>query len=642
MAAAAWVLLGLAVAQAAAPRPAPAGSLYGQAPGLAAAAAAGQLPPVEARLPKNPLLVSPVEQTGQYGGSWRTVLFQDRDGQWLDRTIGCDNLARWNPEWTRVIPNLAEHMAVNDSATEYRFRLRRGLRWSDGAPFTVDDILFWFQQVFLPNEKTLESSIPWLFAEGHPCTVQAEDAQTVVFRFDSPHGLFLRFLAGANGDEPTRYPRHYLARFTPPPEAWAPTNTSERIWQEFFHGPRGVKGAIGRTRWRDGALPTLNAWQLSKTDDTGGYLEARRNAYYWKIDVAGNQLPYLDGVRFQRVPTAEALLDLAVQGGIDLAERSLTIWSHLPLLESNRTRGDYRFVSTLRDRSATAAIALNLNHPDPETRKLFQNKDFRIGLSHAIDRDRIIRDVYAGLGSPAQPSPRPESPFYEPRLARQYTEYSPALAGVFLDKAGLHRSDPQGLRLFAGARPCVFRVAAVMGEHLEALRIIRQNWLAAGVQIEILALDNGAFTKLLEANGHDAAVWWGEGGLDPVSDPRNFFPFSRHSPQALLWARWFADPQDPKAEEPPPAVGRQMTLYRQLRSTPDPARQADLMRQILQITAEEFPVLGVSWEPTGAILVRNDFRNVPAMMPNAGATYLCPSPANPCQFYLRRPGAARP
>ncbi|MBX3539553.1 MAG: ABC transporter substrate-binding protein, partial [Chelatococcus sp.] len=119
---------------------------YKEAPGLAKEVAAGKLPPVAQRLPDNPLVVKPVNSIGSYGGTWRQALVGASDGL-LERTIGYTRLVRWDPQWTGVVPDVAESYSVNGDGTVYTFKLRKGIKWSDGTPFTADDILFWYNDI---------------------------------------------------------------------------------------------------------------------------------------------------------------------------------------------------------------------------------------------------------------------------------------------------------------------------------------------------------------------------------------------------------------------------------------------------------------------------------------------------------------
>ncbi|MGH2603423.1 MAG: ABC transporter substrate-binding protein, partial [Dehalococcoidia bacterium] len=92
---------------------------FQEAPSLAERVTAGELPAVAERLPKSPLVLEPVEQVGTYGGDWRSGLVGGQDTAWLVRTVDYEHLVRWSPDWTEVIPNIAESFEPNADATEY-------------------------------------------------------------------------------------------------------------------------------------------------------------------------------------------------------------------------------------------------------------------------------------------------------------------------------------------------------------------------------------------------------------------------------------------------------------------------------------------------------------------------------------------
>ena len=93
--------------------------------------------------------VEPVDQIGQYGGTWISAILNTADVVWLWRTVSYEPLVRWDPEWTEPIPNVAESVDIAGEGKEYTFKLREGIKWSDGKPFTADDIIFAYEDVLL-------------------------------------------------------------------------------------------------------------------------------------------------------------------------------------------------------------------------------------------------------------------------------------------------------------------------------------------------------------------------------------------------------------------------------------------------------------------------------------------------------------
>jgi peptide/nickel transport system substrate-binding protein len=185
---------------------------FRESPSLATQVASGAIPPVLQRLPVQPMMLKPLEEVGKYGGVWRQAMRGSADIL-LETTIGYTRLVRWNREWTDIEPEVAEKVEVNASASEYVFTLRAGLKWSDGQPFSADDILFWYTDILM--DKDITPSVPrWLTSGGTPVVVTKRDDRTVVFTFASPNGMFLKNMATNLGaDIFAGAPRHWLKTF---------------------------------------------------------------------------------------------------------------------------------------------------------------------------------------------------------------------------------------------------------------------------------------------------------------------------------------------------------------------------------------------------------------------------------------------
>ena len=161
---------------------------YAQAPMLDAMVEAGDLPPVTERLPENPFVETMIDGVGRYGGTLRTTILANGDHYNLTRTTANELLVRWDPTWTEVVPSMAEEITASDDATTYTFKLREGMHWSDGAPFTADDIVFWYEDVFM-NEALTPSRNPTFVVNGEPVVVRKIDDLTVEFAFPPPQPL---------------------------------------------------------------------------------------------------------------------------------------------------------------------------------------------------------------------------------------------------------------------------------------------------------------------------------------------------------------------------------------------------------------------------------------------------------------------
>ena len=616
-------------------------AFFNQAPMLQAQVEAGTLPPVEERLPSNPMLVVPVETVGSYGGTWHTTLQGERDHFWFIRTLGYENLMRWNPELTQVIPNIAQSVDVSPDVKEYTFHLREGMRWSDGVPFTADDIMFWYEDVFLNTELT-PAAQDWLVTDGVPVEVEKVDDFTVVFRFSSPNGLFLQNMATTIGAEPTSYPRHYLEQFHPnynPDIDKLVESAGVADWVELFKANFGDPGTVDNVaRWQHPDVPTLNAWTLTSVYGDGDQVIAQRNPYYWKIDIAGNQLPYIDEIEYTVVPDVDTIVQRVLDGKVDMQDRHLATPENRPVFETNADAVGYRFFSTLNTISNNVAINFNLTDQDPNLREIFQNKDFRIGMSYAINRDQIIEQVYAGHGTPYQVGPRPESPFYNEKLATQFLDYDVDAANAHLDAAGYTERDTEGFRLGPDGERISFNVEVtdVLGLNAPAvMELVIADWAAVGVEATITVEDRSVFIDNAHNNADDVNVWQGDGGIEVLLEPRYYFPFSVDGSKfAVAWAYWRTDPSNPIAEEPSQPAQEQMALYSQLQATSDVSEQNQLMNKILEIAADQFYVIGTVLPGDGYGIVRNDFHNVLGVMPSAGLVYPNPAPTNPCQYFI--------
>lgn len=592
------------------------------------------LPPVAERLPANPLVVEPYESIGTYGGVWRMGMRGGGDNGMIAKTVGYEGLVRWDREWKDVIPNLAESWESNEDATEYTFKLREGLKWSDGAPMTSADFEF-SAKMFHDPEYPANG---WIDDQNNPAQVEVIDETTFKYVFQKPNGTLMDTLASINGTVAATLPKHYCSQFHPdynPNVDQLVAESGHENWSVLMAN-RCASG-FEAARWSNPDLPTTWAWVITQplTGDAARVVW-ERNPYYWKVDPEGNQLPYIDGLDMRVSESLEELTLLALNGEIDFQDRHIGTNANRAVFFDGQEQGDYRLGKVIQALSSTLVLQLNFNHDDPVKRELFQNKDFRIGLSHAIDRQEIIDVVFIGEGEPYQVAPRPESPFYDEEMAKQYTEFDPDLAIQHLEAAGLTEVNADGVRLMSDGRPAqviVDVIASLRPEWIDILELMQLQLAQVGIDLEVNNIDRTLFYDKRPGNDFDAQVWMGDGGLDVIQEPRYYFPSNQESVWAFKWQAWYTGTNPDIAEEPADWAKKQMALYTQLNEEGNAERRNELMRQILEIAKENFPVIGVSLMPEGYYIAKNNLRNVAPSMINA---WLFPQPGgyDPTQWYF--------
>jgi ABC-type transport system substrate-binding protein len=609
---------------------------YQEAPALAKLVKGGDLPAVEQRLPDKPMVVKPLEEVGRYGGTWRMATTGIADVEKLIvRIASYEPLLRWKPDWSGTMPNLAESYKVEDNASSFTFNLRKGIRWSDGSLLTADDILFAVDNIWGNKELFPAGAPKWMIIEGKTAVVTKVNESAVKFKFENSYGLFLQRMATPDSLDLIQ-PSKYLKQFHPKFASKEAIDKEIRdggyhTWVEMFNAKNDRKLNLER--------PTLGPWKMTQAIGTGANVNFDRNPYYWKVDPKGNQLPYIDKLQFQVVENAEVVAMKAIAGEIDCQHRSIGGFiDKLPLFKQNQQRGDYRIYKVHYAHSNQLVISPNLNHQDPVLRKIFENRNFRFGLSHAINRQQIVDLVLFGMAVPRQTAPNPDSPYYYKPLEQLAIAYNPKLANEYLDKAGLTKRDKNGMRLRPDGKPLEINVefSSFRPEWTNMMELIVKDWAAVGIKANIKLEDRTLFTERKSALKHDMAIWSDDGGsgAQVLLEAKYYVPVNTiESNHAIAFAQWY-NSRGKQGEEPTGDMRKLFELYDQILVTPDEKEQVRLMKEILKLNAKNLWVIGICSKPDEFGVVKNKLRNVPMTITESWV-YPTPGPTNPEQYFWK-------
>lgn len=604
-----------------------------EAPSLAALVRQGKLPALNKRLPANPQIVKPVSRLGAYGGTLRTAAVGVEDlASWIVMTTFYENMLAFRLPWkgkgsiTDVTPNICESFTLNRSGTEFTFKLRRGLRWSDGRPFTADDVVFAVNdlgthKVLAPRPQARLSG-----RDGRGCRAEKIGTYTVKLVYPSPNSIALQGVCSAGGFY-LHAPAHYLKQF----HIDHNPNANDLAKQNGF--PDWVALMASKNDRHNIDRPTVAAWKIATPFGAGSQTVYVRNPYYWKVDTQGRQLPYIDKWVFTVASSPEVELGQVLNGQVDLVGRLINTPANKPVLAQNRKRGKYQFFELDTSFMNQGLIQLNQTAQDPVLRQIFRNKDFRIGLSHAINRTELVQTVFAGQGEPWQQSPKKDSPWYDATMAKQYIQFSLALANQALDRAGYRRRGDSRIGPDGKAISFVVECANNTPQMAQMLTLIQKTWSAVGIDMTISNVTEDLYFQRQAANQHQASMFGASGGDNPILYAGSYIPLTiRGNTWAALWGLW-KESSGTKGEMPPQYVRDWYALYNGLLGTTKPVTQKNLMARILRGVRDNFPNIGTVSVPVGYGIVSNRLKNVPRYVPG-NLTFANVGPTHPEQYFI--------
>ena len=625
--------------------------ILSEAPMLAALVKAGKLPPVDQRVPAEPLVVKPVHSIGRYGGTWRRGFTGPGDSENGARIVSTDKILFWDYTGTKVTPCVARDWKQSTDGKTVTLWLRKGMKWSDGAPFSADDFMFWFEDVYL-NKDIQPTLHPDLMINGKPAIIRKEADTVVVFDFPEPNYLLVEMLAGSTpigGGQASRQfgpantmgsysPAHYLKQFLPKYSSREEVDRKARSagfdgWVSFFKN---------RWDWRlNPELPVLTPWRTVTTISTPTWT-LERNPYYMGVDAQGNQLPYIDRIVMTQAENLELLNLRAIAGQYDLQERHISL-PKLPALLENRANGHYSVRLDPAFNGADAALHTNQAYSgDPEIARWLGTRDFRRALSLGIDRHQLNEAFWLGLGTPGSVAPAeslPQSPGREWRT--RWSSHDPKQANALLDKLGLDKRDAEGYRLRTDGkgrlRIEVQTAAAINLPHTQIAEMIKEQWNKIGIQADIKEVERNLFYTRARSNEHQIAIWQNDGSEMIFLFPDNALPVNPTGP--LLGqpiAVWYAT-RGEKGKAPRGAQLQAMELFRSATGKKSAEERDGIAQEIWKILVEEqfsIGLVGLSPAMMGVRIVSNKLGNIPARQVNSQHART-PCSSHPATFYFK-------
>jgi peptide/nickel transport system substrate-binding protein len=586
------------------PNPFEQGTSATESPVLQDRIASGDLPALADRLPKEPMVVELQNGPGAYGGTLSYAQLDVNDTGSLT-AFASATLLEWNWEADGAVPSLAATFEKNDTNTEFTFVLREGLKWSDGEPFSSEDLVFTIDD-YLRNETTIPAAPFWFSdGDGRP-TVEAPDELTVVIHFENPFALFEKYMCHPAVGNQFIKPKHYLEQFHPD---HADKDEIEKAtkkagfdsWDQYFWDRDNW--------WTNPERPVLGAYQVTSTANAqSGTAELERNPYFWKTDPDGRQLPFVDAIQVQVL--AQDALDLrAANGDLNFQGNSLG-YNSAQLYIQNQEKNDYTMLRWKND-ATLLSLCVNLSHQDEALRELFLEPDFRAALSLAIDRDDMNSTLLGGLGGIRQPLATENSDYYVEGTGQNHIEFDLDAANSLLDGLGLEREgegtrkrkDGEALNLV------LLYVDSTAGiSTADAFGMVQKYWAEIGIKLDLRPVDATLYTELRAANDFDV-----DGTTMPSDDfdldPVWYVPTGSNSHSAPGFGLWYAT-GGKEGVEPPDEIKDLLDHWDALRGAEDDDARIAAGKEIVTQHDEQVYAIGLLELPFQPVIVTNDVRGV--------------------------------
>jgi peptide/nickel transport system substrate-binding protein len=591
---------------------------------------------VDERLPESPLVVADRGAIGAYGGEVRMIHFDPvwmiSNYDWMSERM----LHYSDMDLRTIVPNIFESWEVSPDGTEFTFTMRKGMKFSDGQPLTTEDVRFYYEDYWFNTD--INASPMWQIRfdgkdNSTPAKLDIIDEFTFTLTYAAPFGALPAHLTRWEpGNWPSILgPSHFYKKFHNKYTDQAKLDemakaASLETWVQLFNQHLGWGMGVWRVEpWmKDDPYPVLSAWHAVETPQEGLFI-FERNPYYWKVDVEGNQLPYLDNLRMDYITTAESAKLKLAQNELDALGQHDVTMADYAFYKENETAGNFQvmdYVSVMSDRDVffpQHVIFKEDGTLDEVMTEIAQHPNFVKALSVAINREEINESLLFGTARMGQLAPVPSSKYYPEEYGTAWAQFDKDLANQLLDEMGLDQKNAQGIRLRSDGQPLTYvieqaglRVGPLTPKMSE---LIAAYWRDVGIDASTKEVQESLLNERLVNGQVHCTVWHADRCSDLLLplEMRWYIPTDQQQGgPSSVWARWYGA-TDKTAEglvEPPDQIKKYYDLFAEMTSTTDEDERVKFGQEIFDGLAETPLSIGLILEVPAPLIFNKNMRNL--------------------------------
>ena len=507
------------------------------------------------------------------------------------------------------------------------------MKWSDGAPLTWDDWLFWFQDM-IEDENIALPRQTGTHPGGEAMKTTKLDDYTLKCSFAVSNPLFLEVLSRGSGGRATSFqviPSHYLKQFHYKYNTALKATDRDALLDHY------------NTRYTFPDMPSHGAFVVKETVLRENMV-MKRNPYFWKVDPEGNQLPYMDEVRVRFMADAEVRKLAASNGEVDFGDAG-TI-KDIAVMKENEAKGGYRTILYRVGDNIQSGLMMLFCVGDPGLNELIWNQNFRLALSWAIDRARINDVVFLGAGKPRQATQMPYGAEFQSERGQKVLDdwtnhamaHEPETAKRLLDEINVKDVNNDGFRERPDGTPLeiIVDVSVTDAYNLDAFKLVKDDYAQVGLNMIVNAIDGAVLnqrvlnceTGFRARGGTGGGLWIAQSFWTPVEN-------TEYCIFGQPYGQWYQS-GGKQGIAPPPgsAIERLQDLYTEAITVVDATKRDNMVLDGYQIHIDEGPFnIGIVGDTVRPFVATNTLKNVQEFGLTGSGVFGFPANLDPDQWY---------